>query len=372
VNGQISTRRLRVVKYRGSIHGTNEYPFLIDEEGISVLPITIAGMDYAVSQERISSGVPGLDEMLGGKGFYQGSSILLSGTAGTGKTSLAAYLADATCRRGQRCLYFSFEESQSQIIRNMKSIGVNLAQHVDRGLLKFHSARPTVHGLEMHLVLMHKLIEEFKPAVVILDPVSNLQTAGTLGDSTNMLIRLIDYLRKNKVTGFMISLSSGGSKSLEMTEEGLSSMVDTWLLLRDVEVGGERNRLLYVLKSRGMAHSNQVREFLITSKGLRLVQVYLGPGGVLTGSARLSQENRERIEMRTTREELERKKLALDHRRKAIEAQMATLHGELQIEEEEFARLVASNKLREEQMETDRRAMSASRKVTERNLTKQK
>ncbi len=366
VNGQISTRRVRVVKYRGSTHGTNEYPFLIDEQGISVLPITIAGMDYAVSQERVPTGIPALDEMLGGRGYYRGSSVLLSGTSGTGKTSIAAYLADATCKRGERCMYFSFEESESQIIRNMKSIGVNLEPHVRKGLLKFHSARPTVHGLEMHLVLTHKMIESFKPSVVVFDPVSNLQTAGTLEDSTSMLIRLIDFLRKNKITGFMVSLNSGNSKSLEMTEEGLSSMVDTWLLLRDIEVGGERNRLIYVLKSRGMAHSNQVREFLITSRGLKLVQVYLGTGGVLTGSARLSQENRERAEKLLATDELKRKKLAMEHRRRAIEAQVETLRGELKIEEEEFARIAASGQLREEQIETDRQTMSASRRTVKR------
>ena len=362
VNGQISTRRLRVVKYRGSTHGTNEYPFLIDEEGISVLPITIAGMDYEVSPERVSTGLPELDGMLGGKGYYRGSSVLLSGTSGTGKTSMAAYLADATCKRGERCMYFSFEESESQIIRNMKSIGVNLEPHVRKGLLKFHSARPTVHGLEMHLVQTHKMIETFKPSVVVFDPVSNLQSAGTLEDSTSMLIRLIDFLRKNKITGFMISLNSGASKSLETTEEGLSSMVDTWLLLRDIEVGGERNRLMYVLKSRGMAHSNQVREFVITSKGLKLVEVYLGAGGVLTGSARLSQENLERTEQQLVADELQRKKLALEHRRRAIEAQVETLRGELNIEEEEFARMAASGRLRSELAETARQAMSVRRR----------
>jgi len=244
----------------------------------------------------------------------------------------------------------------------MKSIGLDLEPHVGKGLLKFHSARPTVHGLEMHLVLMHKMIEEFKPSVVIFDPVSNLQTAGTLDDSTSMLIRLIDFLRKNHITGFMISLSSGGNKSLEMTDEGLSSLVDTWLLLRDIEVGGERNRLIYVLKSRGMAHSKQVREFVITSKGIKLVEVYLGPGGVLTGSARLNQENRERAEKQAADDELARKKLALEHRRKVIEAQVETLRSELKIEEEEFLRVEASSRLRDKQLEADRQAMSASRR----------
>lgn len=363
VIGQISTRRLRIVKYRGSTHGTNEYPFLIDETGFSVLPITTAGMDYGVSHERISTGLRQLDDMLGGKGFYRGSSILLSGTAGTGKSSLASYLADSTCRRGERCLYFSFEESPSQIIRNMKSIGLNLEPHVRRGLLRFHSTRPTVHGVEMHLVLMHKMIEAFKPSVVVVDPVSNLQTAGTMEDSTHMFIRLVDFLRKKKITGFMTALTSLGSKSQEMTEEGLSSIVDTWLLLRDVECGGERNRLMYVLKSRGMAHSNQVREFNITLKGIQLVNAYLGEHGVLTGSARLSQENRERAENQIAGEELERRKLTLEHRRKAVEAEIESLRAGFMAEQEEFSRTAAVGQQRKKQIAMDRQAMSVSRRV---------
>lgn len=363
VNGQVSTRRMRVVKYRGSTHGTNEYPFLIDEKGISVLPITMAGMDYDVSNQRISSGVPELDHMLGGKGFFQGSTVLLSGSAGTGKSSLAAHLADAACKRGERCLYFSFEESQSQIIRNMKSIGLDLEPHVRKGLLQFHATRPTVYGLEMHLVLTHKAVEEFKPTVTVFDPVTNLQTAGTQDDSTNMLIRLIDFLRKKRITCLMISLTAGGSHSQEMTEVGMSSIVDSWLLLRDVETGGERNRLIYVLKSRGMAHSNQVREFLITSKGVRLVDAYLGSEGVLTGSARLSQLNRENAETQSAKEELARKQLALENRRKAVEAQIDVLRTGFLAEQEEVARAAASSKLREQQIQQNRQAMAASRRL---------
>jgi circadian clock protein KaiC len=362
VTGQISTRRLRIVKYRGSTHGTNEYPFLIDEQGISVLPLTVSSMDYDVSGERIPTGVAELDEMLGGKGFYRGSTVLLTGTAGTGKTSLAGHLADITCQRGERCMYFSFEESPAQILRNMRVIGINLEPYVRKGLLQFHSTRPTVHGLEMHLVRMHKMIEQFKPAVVVVDPVSNLQSAGNLDDSTNMLIRLIDFLRKKHITAFMVSLSTGG-KSLETTEEGLSSMVDTWLLLRDIELGGERNRLIYVLKSRGMAHSNQVREFLITSKGIRLEEAYLGAAGVLTGSARLSQEARERTEQQITKEEIQRKKLTLAHRRKSIEAQIEALRAGFKTEEEEFERVAATTRLKDRQIENDRLAMAKSRKV---------
>ncbi|HXB58284.1 MAG TPA: circadian clock protein KaiC [Candidatus Acidoferrales bacterium] len=363
VNGQISTRRLRVVKYRGSTHGTNEYPFLIDEDGISVLPITAAGMDYAVSTERVSTGIPELDQMLGGKGYFRGSTILLSGSAGTGKSSVAAYLADAACKRGERCMYFSFEESASQVIRNMKSIGVNLEPHVRKNLFRFHATRPTVHGLEMHLALMHKMIEEFKPTVVILDPVSSIQNAGTLEDSTSMLLRLVDFLRRKRITGFMISLTSAANKSMEATDEGLSSLVDTWLLLRDVELGGERNRLLYVLKSRGMAHSNQVREFVITSHGIRLVEAYLGEGGVLTGSARLSQQNREEAERQRTKEELARKQLAMEHRRKALEVQIESLRAGFLAEQEEFAREAANSQMRDEQAEMERKAMAKSRRV---------
>jgi circadian clock protein KaiC len=259
-------------------------------------------------------------------------------------------------------MYFSFEESPAQILRNMKVVGINLEPYVRKGLLQFHSTRPTVHGLEMHLVRMHKMVEQFRPAVVIVDPVSNLQSAGNLDDSTNMLIRLIDFLRQKHITAFLISLSTGG-KALETTEEGLSSMVDTWLLLRDIETGGERNRLIYVLKSRGMAHSNQVREFLITSKGIKLEEAYLGAAGVLTGSARLSQEARERIEKQTAQEEWERKKLALAHRRKAIEAQIEALRASYKTEEEEFARVATEVRRLDLQIENNRVAMAKSRKV---------
>ena len=360
VLGQVSTRRLRIVKYRGSTHGTNEYPFLIDEEGISVLPLTSSGLNYNVSNERIPSGVPKLDEMLGGKGFYRGSSVLLSGTAGTGKSSLAAHLAEATCRRGERCMFFSFEESPAQILRNMRSIGINLEPYVRRGLLEFHSARPTVHGLEMHLVRMHKLVSNFEPQVVIVDPISNLQSAGTSDDSTNMLIRLIDYLRLKNILAFFVSLTNA-SKSQETTDEGMSSMVDTWMLLRDVETGGERNRVLYVLKARGMAHSNQVREFLITSKGVKLVHAYLGTEGVLTGSARVSQQMKERVREALVRDEIEGKKVTLRRRGKAIEAQIAALRAEYAAEEDELERITRNQTRNESQTRNDLLAMGRSR-----------
>lgn len=366
VIGQISTRRLRIVKYRGTVHGTNEYPFLIDEEGISVLPITGASMDYAISNERFSTGVTELDEMLGGKGLYRGSSTLLTGTAGTGKTSLALHMAEAACERGERVAFFSFEESPLQLVRNARTIGIHLQKHVDEGRLMFHSARPTASGLELHLVRMHKQVEKLKPSMVILDPISNLATAGSLDESTAILVRLMDYLRKNKISCVFTSLVTGGN-SLEATDEGLSSMVDAWLLVRDVELAGERNRVLYVLKARGMAHSNQLREFLITSKGVRLIPAYLGQGGVLTGSARAAQEAREVADVQLAADELERQRLAMEHRRAAVEAQVATLHATLAAEEQDFARIAGVHEAKIKQAVTDRDAMSV-RKASNRSI----
>jgi circadian clock protein KaiC len=276
VTEQISTRRLRVVKYRGTVHGTNEYPFLIDETGISVLPITSLALQHEASQERISSGVPRLDDMLGGKGYYRGSSVLVSGTAGTGKTSLAAHLADATCRRGERCLYFAFEESERQMVRNMRSIGIDLQPWIEQGLLRFHASRPTLNGLEAHLVTIHKMVKELKPQVVIIDPLSNFTSSGALIETWSMLLRLVDFLKSGQITAFFTSLTSGRD-ALESTETEISSIIDTWILVRDIELGGERNRGLYVLKSRGMAHSRRIRELLVTDHGIDLLEVHSGP-----------------------------------------------------------------------------------------------
>jgi circadian clock protein KaiC len=269
VTEQTSTRRLRVVKYRGSVHGTNEYPFLIDEAGFSVLPLSGLQLDHAVSNERVSSGVPALDEMLDGKGYYRGSSILVSGTAGTGKTSFAANFAHETARRGERCLYLAFEESPAQLNRNMQSIGVNLEPLVKKGVLKLHSARPTLHGLEMHLVQIHKMVAQFEPAAVVIDPISNFINTSTALETQSMLLRLIDFLKGKGITAFFTHLTSGGD-AVESTDVGVSSLIDTWLLVRDIPTGNERTRGLHVLKSRGMPHSNQIREFRLTSKGIEL------------------------------------------------------------------------------------------------------
>jgi circadian clock protein KaiC len=324
VREQISTRRLRVVKYRGTLHGTNEYPFLIDEQGISVLPVTELGLDHAVSNERVSSGVPRLDTMLGGKGYYRGSSILVSGTAGTGKTSLSAHFALESAKRGERVLYLAFEESPRQLLRNMRSIGVDLEPYVKKGLVHIHASRPTLHGLEMHLVKIHKMVADLNPAAVIVDPISNFMDAGTEQDAQTMLLRLVDFLKARQITAFFTHLNSGGSAT-EKTDVGISSLIDTWLLLRDIELGGERNRGLYVLKSRGMKHSNQIREFLLTAEGIELQDVYLGPEGVLTGSMRAAQEAREKAAALALQDEIEAKQREVDRLRAALAMQGSNL-----------------------------------------------
>ena len=362
VTDQISTRRLRIVKYRGTAHGTNEYPFLIDEDGFSVLPVTSLGLRHQVSEERISSGVPRLDRMLGGEGFYQGTTILVSGTAGTGKTSLAASFVDAACRRGERCLFLSFEESPGQLIRNMRSIGLNLEQWSKKGLLQFHSSRATLYGLEMHLATIHKIVQEFDPNVVVLDPVGSLIQAGNDRDAHTMLIRLIDFLKQRGVTAFLTNLTSGGG-ALERTNVEISSIVDTWLLMRDIELDGERNRALYVLKSRGMAHSNQLREFLLTPQGIDLLDVYVGPEGVLTGSSRLSQEAREKAAALVRQQEMERRERERTRRRDVLEARIAALRKEFEAEEVEAQTSDAQDVLREQTIAENRIAMSRSRQA---------
>jgi circadian clock protein KaiC len=362
IHNQMSTRRLRVVKYRGSTHGTNEYPFLIDEDGISVLPITSVGLNHHASDERIGTGVPRLDAMLGGQGFYRGSTILVTGTAGTGKSTLAAHFADATCRRGERCVYFAFEESPEQIMRNMRTVGLDLAPHVKRGLLHFFSARPSLHGTEMHLAVMHKRVNELKPAAVVVDPVSNLATAADERDVHAMLIRLVDFLKSQQITCFFTNLT-GGDMAKESTDMGISSIVDTWLLVRDIESGGERNRGLYVLKSRGMAHSNQIREFSITPQGIQLLDVYVGPAGVLTGSARLAQEATERAEQVMREQETERKRLDLERKRAVLDAQVAALQAEFEAERERAARELSIDERRQTMVADDRASMGRSRKA---------
>ncbi|HEX8549123.1 MAG TPA: circadian clock protein KaiC [Cytophagaceae bacterium] len=341
---QISTRRLRIVKYRGTTHGTNEYPFLIDENGISVLPITSLGLQHHMSDEIISTGVDGMDEMLGLGGFYKGSSVLITGTAGTAKTTFASSFANRVCESKQKCLFFAFEESTEQLLRNMKQVGIDLQPHIDNGYLMINASRPSIHGLEMHLVTIHKLIKEFKPDAVVIDPISNLISVGGFNEVRGMLTRLIDYLKVNQITAFFNALTTPTGKSLELTEEGISSLVDTWILVRDVEGIGERNRGIFIIKSRGMNHSNQVREFIITANGIKLLDINIGPTGILTGSARLAYQLEERNKALAKQMVLERKDRELARKKKILEATIDNMRTEFESIEEELRRIDAEER----------------------------
>jgi len=347
IHDEVLTRRLRVVKYRGSSHGTNEYPFLIDARGITVLPITSLSLNHPASADRISTGVARLDAMLGGKGYYRASSVLVSGTPGAGKSSLAAHFVDAACARGERALYLALEESPSQIVRNMRSIGIDLERWSKNGRLSFHAARPTVYGLELHLAIIHRLVDETKPKVLVVDPVTNLHAVGTDVEVKSTLTRLIDLLKTQGITALFTSLT-GDSANAEHSEIGISSLMDTWILLRNLEYNGERNRGLYVLKSRGMAHSNQIREFILTDQGVDLINVYTGPGGVLTGTARVVQEAREDAEALRRQTEIERRLRDLEHKRISLEARLRAERAQFAAHEEDVLKEIAELRTQDE------------------------
>ena len=359
VSEQSSTRRLRILKYRGSTHGTNEYPFLIGESGFTVFPITSVGLEHTVSSERISSGIPRLDSMLDQKGYYRGSIILVSGTAGSGKSSLAASFTDAACKRDEGVLYFAMEESPQQILRNMRSIGIDLEPWVKKGLLLFHAKRPTFYGLEPYLTAMHKVVNDFKPKVVVIDPISSFIVGSNLMEAKSMIMRMVDFLKTNQISVFMTLLTEGVN---DYTGIDISSLIDTWLLLRDIEIGGERNRGMYILKSRGMAHSNQIREFKLTNHGVELLDVYVGPDGVLTGSSRIAQEAKEKAEELLRHREIENLQQSLERKRKSIEAQIDFLKAEFEAEETETINKIAFNKLREDFLIKDKVNMAKNRK----------
>ncbi len=324
VSEDLATRRLRILKYRGSLHGTNQYPFLIGERGISVQPITSLLLQHSVSEERVSTGVDRLDVMLGGRGPFRGSSVLVSGTAGTGKSTLAAQFCDAACERGERAIYFAFEESAEQIIRNMGSVGLHLQRWVDAGLLRFQCVRPSQFGLEAHLLSLQNLADEFDPAVVVVDPISDLVSGGDRDRAvTAMLTRQVDYLKGKGITALFTTLASDGQR--EPAEQMIASLIDTVMLVRTLEGNGENNRVLSVLKSRGMAHSNQVREFLLTDRGIELADVYVGPQGVLTGSARSAQEAMEQSDALIRAEDLQQRRDDLERERQSVEARVAAL-----------------------------------------------
>ncbi len=360
VDDQTSIRRLRVVKYRGTTHGTNEYPFLIGSRGVSVLPLSALKLDHKASPERISTGIARLDAMLDGKGFYRGSSILISGGAGTGKSSLSAHFVRAACERGERVLYLASEQSPDEVLRNMLSIGIDLAPFLKKGLLKFYAARPGAFGLERHLVTMHDLALAFHPKVVVIDPITNFASTGTHSEVKSMVTRLIDMFKFHQITAMFTSLTSGDS-SPELSEVGVSSLMDSWLLLRNIECNGERNRGLYVLKSRGMYHSNQIREFTLSDHGFQLLDVYVGSSGLLTGSARVAQEAREAAEAAERKRLLARKTLEQKHKRLQLEASIQRMRDEFALEQESLARDLQDLQLKREQVAEDRLEMSRAR-----------
>lgn len=337
VEEQVATRRLRIVKYRGSTHGTNEYPFIIDHKGIAVLPITSLTLKHEVSMERVSSGIKELDSMLSGKGFFRGSSVLISGTAGTGKTIVASSFANAACQRGEKVLYLAFEESPNQLIRNMQSVNLDLESHVKKGRLLIHAERPTLFGLEMHLVAIHKMIKEFKPDILVMDPITNLIRVGKISEVKNMLMRLIDFLKVEGVTAMLTALIEPGDNEA-MTDYGVSSLIDTWILLRDLEIDGERNRGIYILKSRGMAHSKQIREFIIGDDGVDIIDVYLGPAGILTGSARASHALNLQSELEQSDMDIKQRQRELERKRKVMESQIAAIQAAYESEADELSR----------------------------------
>lgn len=362
VHNQISTRRLRIVKYRGTAHGTNEYPFLIDEDGFSVLPVSSLGLDHTVHDSRIPSGVADLDAMVSGGGFHRGSSVLISGVAGSGKSTISASFVDAACGRGERALYFSFEESAAQTVRNMKSVNIDLGRWLDAGLLRYVAARPTFYSLEMHLAVMLREITRFAPSVVVLDPISAFTGSGEQLEVQSMLLRIVDHIKARGITAVFTHLMHSQEGASE-TDAGLSSLMDAWILLLNREVGGEFNRELYLLKARGLSHSNQVREFVMSADGLRLLPPYTGGGRALTGSARIAEEARERREEAARRSEVERAARVLDQRRRKVAAQIAALQAELAADEAELQRAGQAEEDYRARADADQTIMDKSRRI---------
>ncbi len=362
VSEQACTRRLRVVKYRGSLHGTNEYPFLIDEDGISIVPVTSVGLAHVASTERVSSGIARLDEMLDGEGFFKGSTILLSGTAGTGKTSVAVQLARATCARGGRCLYYAFEESEGQIVRNMHSMGTSLEPFLEDRRLEIVASRPSMFGLEMHLMALHKAVARFDPEVLIIDPITKLVGVATAAENHSMMARLIDFLKVRGTTALFTSMTAPDS-NLEESDVGISSLIDTWIMIQVVRAGTERNRALSIIKSRGMAHSNQTTEFVIASDGIQLVDTYLGTTGVLTGSARATKEAEDLAALKAASEELDRKVAERARRYASLERQIIELREQFKGEDGALEQAIHDAERRRDRLAEGRAAMGRSRQA---------
>ncbi len=359
---QMTTRRLRVVKYRGSAHGTNEYPFLIDERGFSVFPITSVGFGGKDSAEIISTGIDGLDAMLGAGGLFRGGGVLISGASGTGKTLISANFIAAACARGERCQIVVFEEGASQYCRNAASIGLDLQRYVDQGLLRIEPARPSLYGLETHLARMYRDVAAFHPALVVVDPISALR--GPAAEVQATMLRMVDMLRARGITAVLTSLRRGAAVS-ESYEQDLSSLMDAWIRLKEDEANGERNRTLYVMKARGMSHSNQVREYRMTSQGITIIDAYIGPEGVLTGSARAVQETREKAALLRRQQEVERRQRDVARRRALVELQVAEMRAGLEAEEAEAQALALEEERRESVFKHERDAMAARRSAAE-------
>jgi circadian clock protein KaiC len=362
VDNQISTRRLRIVKYRGTAHGTNEYPFLIDQDGFSVLPVSSLGLNHMVFEERISTGVPDLDAMLTGEGFYRGSSVLITGVAGSGKSTLAAMMINAACQRGERALYLSFEESEQQTVRNMRSVGTDLSRWLAGGMLRYIAARPTFYSLEMHLAIMLREVSRFKPQLVVLDPISAFTGSGDHLEVQSMLLRMVDYLKSHGITAIFTHLSHSQQRETE-TDAGLSSLMDAWILLLNREANGEFNRELYLLKARGIPHSNQVREFVMSEHGIQLLAPYMGEAGALTGSARRNEEARERRAEVDRRAEVAQAQEQVEQRKRKALAQIEALKADIDADDAELARLTKAEDIYLKQSEADTDALARSRGV---------
>jgi circadian clock protein KaiC len=362
VEDQTSIRRLRVIKYRGTLHGTSEYPFLIGANGFSVFPLSSLKLDHKATMQRISTGIPRLDTMLGGKGFYRGTSILVSGGAGSGKSSTAAHFVQAACLRGERALYMASEQSADEVMRNMRSIGIDLEPWMKRGLLRFYAERPGTFGLEKHLVTLQQITADFKPSVVVIDPITNFSSAGTHSEVKSMAVRLIDMFKSRQITTMFTSLTSG-DRAAEMSQVGVSSLMDAWLLLRNLECNGERSRGLYVLKARGMAHSNQIREFVLTDHGVELLDVYSGPSGLLTGSARVAAEAKEREEAAEHVRMVQSKGLELKRKSQQLETEITRMRAAFEQEAQALLRDAHEVELRQYSGDAIRTAVRESRQA---------
>ncbi|MGD0854300.1 MAG: circadian clock protein KaiC [Dehalococcoidia bacterium] len=361
VTNELATRRLRIIKYRGSSHGNNEYPFNVDESGISLLPLTSMGLTHKAGTERVSSGIQELDQMLSGEGYYRGSSILVTGMAGTGKSSVGAHLVNGGCARGERCLYFATEESPNQIMRNMRSIGIDLERWIKKGLLEFVAARANMRSLEEHLLVLQRTADDFKPSLVVVDAITDFNTIGSGLAVKWMTTRMVDFFKSRGITALFNSLVTG--VDIEDSGIGVSSTMDVWMHLVNVPSDLERNRIMYIIKARGMPHSNQVREFLITNGGVKLVEVYTGPSGALLGSARLTQEAAEKRTTLDRKQEMEVKQKELFRKRAGLEAQIAGLRAELEAQGEEAKRISEHEKKREKEIGRDVEEMAVKRQA---------